>query len=869
MESCAQLRTCNIDAEYKKPTNLVGIALSALAVVNFLPAETKAQQISVEEIVVTARQREESLQDIPLSISAFTAADIEKAGFRDLGDIAIQTAGIQFNVNQSGPQGGRLNASIRMRGIAVGSSLPHLQPVSLFVDGVYSLGGAQVLPIQDLERVEVIKGPQSAFFGRNTFAGAINYITRKPSLSGYEGKVSVSGATYDQYDASVQHTGPLVEGKLGYLANVRLNSKGSMFTATDGGRLGEQSSKSASLALYSEPSENLDVKVRVFYQEDSDGPAQEGSIRGRVFDNCNGKSYQGLDENGASVTLNASNFICGQIPSIDALGSSIVSTNTSLRPAIFAQVRPGFDGELSLPTAVMARPDFLIEQALGRKYIPGVPDLDGFGMERRTLRTSLNANWAFADGYTATLTAGYNDMSVNWLLDFDRTDVESWYSVDPQTGVDKSAELRVSSPGENRFRWLAGATYYQQKFVTSGTGGLAITACFITCATGPGNFALPATSGDRAKVWATYGAVSYDIVENLTLDLEFRYMEDQRTNTQSQGAGFSEFTDTFKQKTPRAILTYKPYEGTTIYTQVSRGTLPGVINGLVAICSNDSFLQPYVSPVTGQLSTDSECAQIASQLPGGEAIASSPSQYLDSLEIGWKQTFDDDAGYFNLTGYYYKWKDQTRSVSVRYFRDADDPTLRDRLPNAFPNTLAVATSGTSKSKGVDLEASYLVNENLSLSGNVSWNDNKFSDLVSVGGFVSEVFGVPNTNLRGTRQTRYPEWMGSASVAYTDQLNSDWDWFVRGDASYFGKAYADVANISYTDNYWIANVRAGVEKEDFRLEFFVRNLFQERAWAGASSVNDFAAQGDFSFASYALIVTPQDKRTFGLRLNHSF
>ncbi len=111
-------------------------------------------------------------------------------------------------------------------------------------------------------------------------------------------------------------------------------------------------------------------------------------------------------------------------------------------------------------------------------------------------------------------------------------------------------------------------------------------------------------------------------------------MQDQRTNTQSQGAGFRNFTEKFKQKTPRIILTYKPSDELTIYAQASRGTLPGVINGLVSICSNEAFLQPYIVPAglagAGSPSTASECAQIASQSPGGTLIASTPAQYLDS-----------------------------------------------------------------------------------------------------------------------------------------------------------------------------------------------------------------------------------------------
>ena len=894
------------------PATAIALAVtsSGASAQNQQQAQQQQAQIGgIEEIVVTARQRSETLQEIPLAIAAFSAQDIQKAGFQNLGDIALQSSGIQFNPNMSGAAPGRYNSVIRIRGVNVLNALPHLQATSLFVDGVYSLGGAQVLPITDLERIEIIKGPQSAFFGRNTFAGAINYITKKPRLDEYEGHVDFSGATYDSFETNVQHTGPIVKDKFGYLANVRLYDKGSQWTATDGGRLGKQSSKSASLALYAEPTDGFDIKLRGFYQKDDDGAPAEGFLRTRQslgfgFDTCDGKSYSSTVSPlnvplgataGTSITLRPKNYICGAIPEFGDNPNIRITSNTSLRPAIFARVRTVFNGETSVfsPTPV-ASPDFLIQQLVQRKFIPGVPTLDKFGMERWTKRLSLNSNYEFGRGYIATLTAGYNKMATNWLLDYDHTDIESWYSADPQTGKDRSAELRVVSPGDHRFRWVAGATYYKQKFITNGAGGLAISTCAAdpTCAIGPGNFGLSPTNGDKAKVWAGYASASFDFTEQLTLDVEFRYMQDQRTNTQTQGAGFRDFTQKYKQKTPRIILTYKPTDDLTIYGQASRGTLPGVINGLVSICSSDSFLVPFLIPAglpnAGTPSTASECAQIASQSPGGTLIASTPAQYLDAGEIGIKSSWMDGAMNVNLTGYYYKWKNLPFGLTVRYFRDADNPALRDRLPNAFNNTLGFSTSGSSKFKGGELETAWKVNDKIDLTGNLSWNSNKFTTLVLTGSFASEIRNPtranaagalvrstdPNvvgaaTNYSGSKQIRYPNWQGNLSGTYTDRLTGDWDWFVRTDLIYFGKTYVDFANYSWTSPYWLVHSRAGVEKENLRVELYIRNLFDEKGWAGANAFTDFAVQGDLTFLAQGVSVGPQDKRQFGLRVNYTF
>ncbi len=149
----------------------------------------------LEEITVTARKTEERLLDAPLSITAFSAADIEKKGFASLEDVARSAPGVQYS-QQGGQIPGRYTSAIRFRGMNVNSDSPSLQLGSLFVDGIYVLGGTQSIPYDDVERIEVIKGPQSATYGRSTFGGAINYITRTPSLTEYSGQLNASGANY-------------------------------------------------------------------------------------------------------------------------------------------------------------------------------------------------------------------------------------------------------------------------------------------------------------------------------------------------------------------------------------------------------------------------------------------------------------------------------------------------------------------------------------------------------------------------------------------------------------------------------------------------------------------------------------------------
>ena len=122
---------------------------------------------SLLEVVVTARKRDESLLEVPVAVSSISAAELESSGVKGLEDIAKSVPGIQYS-DQGGQFPGRFDSAIRFRGMNVNSSQPTSQLGALFLDGIYVLGGTHSLPVDNLERVEVIRGPQAAYFGRNT-----------------------------------------------------------------------------------------------------------------------------------------------------------------------------------------------------------------------------------------------------------------------------------------------------------------------------------------------------------------------------------------------------------------------------------------------------------------------------------------------------------------------------------------------------------------------------------------------------------------------------------------------------------------------------------------------------------------------------
>ncbi|MEQ9447261.1 MAG: TonB-dependent receptor plug domain-containing protein [Rhodospirillaceae bacterium] len=185
--------------------NIFATLTSAIALTAFA-GETLAQNLALEEIVVTARKRSESIQDIPLSVTAFSANQLKNQAITDVEDIIQFIPGVQMSNHTAN----RNNPAIRFRGIDPPSSERNKQTSSAFVDGVYLPGTSQWLSMNDIERVEVVKGPQSAFFGRATFGGAINFISKTPGNE-WGGEVSTILGNHGRADTWLSLEGPIIE----------------------------------------------------------------------------------------------------------------------------------------------------------------------------------------------------------------------------------------------------------------------------------------------------------------------------------------------------------------------------------------------------------------------------------------------------------------------------------------------------------------------------------------------------------------------------------------------------------------------------------------------------------------------------------
>lgn len=165
------------------------------------------------DIVVTAQRREQSLLSVPIAITAVTGDSLAKAGVSDSSQLATVVPNLQINSAY-----GKTQPNFSLRGIGVGNeySANQASPIGVYIDDAYIASRtSQGAQLYDLERVEVLRGPQGTLFGRNTTGGAINMITRKPDLSGSSGYVEASYGNFDSRHAQAALETTLVEDQLG------------------------------------------------------------------------------------------------------------------------------------------------------------------------------------------------------------------------------------------------------------------------------------------------------------------------------------------------------------------------------------------------------------------------------------------------------------------------------------------------------------------------------------------------------------------------------------------------------------------------------------------------------------------------------
>ncbi|NJO12845.1 MAG: TonB-dependent receptor plug domain-containing protein [Gammaproteobacteria bacterium] len=271
-----------------------------------------AQQVAadlptLDEVLVTARKRQETLQEVPVAVTAFDAQDIADRQIRSIEDIARFTPGFVFS-----KAFGRATERPVVRGqsnILAGTNISAEAGAAYFVDGVYYPGDIQSLNLDDVARIEVIKGPQSALYGRNTYSGAINFVTRGP---GEEFGARLGGHfDEDEYEATLSLGGPITDTLAAQVALRKLEFDGQWRNTVTGNTIGGEATDSVSLVVDFEPTEQLSFRLRGSYSEDRDG-TRPLFLQSAAFNNCL-PGVRSLASYPASGSTNRNQYFCGDV----------------------------------------------------------------------------------------------------------------------------------------------------------------------------------------------------------------------------------------------------------------------------------------------------------------------------------------------------------------------------------------------------------------------------------------------------------------------------------------------------------------------------------------------------------------------------
>ena len=255
------------------------VLMTLIAAISMASTPSAFAQDVLEEIVVTATKRTESLQDVGISVSAFSGDQISSMNVTDSTDLLSRVA----NLNIGSSQSPSTNANVFLRGVgSTGVSFNLQSGVGFYSDEVVlNSPVVNVLQLYDLERVEVLRGPQNTLYGRNTTGGAVNYISRKPEIGGeVNGYVNARVGRFSQVDIEAAVGGPIGDSAA-YRFAVDTRSRDGIRENLISGRDDEEIDKKAFRAqLAFEPSDNVSINLKAHVERVRDDDQRKVPVNG-------------------------------------------------------------------------------------------------------------------------------------------------------------------------------------------------------------------------------------------------------------------------------------------------------------------------------------------------------------------------------------------------------------------------------------------------------------------------------------------------------------------------------------------------------------------------------------------------------------
>ena len=818
-------------------------------------------EIHLEEMVVTARKREETIQEVPLSVTPFLADEMEKRGFSGLEDVAAATPGFTFEGFASG--GAHGNPVIR--GLAQQFTTSRIQNVSFFLDGVYLQRQSMLnLGMIDMQRVEVVKGPQNALYGRNAFAGAVNYVTLRPDSTpeGYffagigdnqrrEYRFSMSGPL-DEY---ATFFGKFTAGKSDYDGHTENNhpvADADPAGPNQRGNLGGWDDTVYSLSLAWEPSNTLMMRASYYRSELIREAAPSYSISGvnaarfgfRYDDqndlNCNEVTVSNIGVPYQSHT--GFSLYCGELPNY--------ASDIAPRTVDGIVIDPRAIGSTAETDAVTFSTDFFLTDEISLHYLFGLAmhesytdggasdedPLAGRGITTNALISAVdNQNpsaFTFANTASSRPNSELESFSHELRLDWEvtpslRSSFGLYYSVveDEEWTTLFIADLcNADTPEniENCNQPLSHPNSLEEETVV--TVGVAYDQYTRQHADVRSEW-----TAFEDRIMAGFASFSYLFTDTVEGTLEARYtIEDKAVERFTDSSGLEpgqtvtynppqdpvlplignslesaivvpRDDERFTYFTPRAILNWDWAEGHLLYASAAKGVKSGGFNN----------------------------ADDASELTYGEATNW-------TYEIGSKNSFFHRTITLNGAIYYIEWEG-----------------LQGGVPPSNPglSTSDIITNiGGASSYGIEIEGAARLPYGFSIDVGLSYNDPTYDDGVSWSAGESEdgsfhcngTVCATDGDVSGNQLPRTSKEQYSAGINYDRAIFGNWHFGSRIDTNYQSEQYLTPLNLAWVPERLITNASMQFSDNDgnWEISFWGKNITDEDYPANAFVIGVF-------------------------------
>jgi iron complex outermembrane receptor protein len=633
---------------------------------------------TLEEIIVTAERRATSVQETPLSIIALSTETLENRNVRNIDDLTLLVPNVAI---QPGRGGGTNTPTFLIRGVSGGGGATGERGVGLYVDNVYvPRTTGSIFRVFDMERIEVLRGPQGTLFGRNSTGGAIRLFTKQPTQE-FESYVKATFGNFSRTDFTGMVNVPIgetfaVRGQGAYLKQDGFVERGSQM-------LGGSEEVLGRLQLAWTPNENFRATLAAMYSDSkSDGTPNDIII----WDMNPDLNFQG-------------NFA-------DWLGDAL---------ELAGKPRPQVNDDPTLLLDDYTMPDYCFVDDFNPDWDPACE----LRNDNRYFQTDLALEWTINENNSLTSTTGYSSMdhrgNTDWQMlgfEFRPDDVSSdvFYQelilnsalfggkVDLATGVNFFHEDSESPRNPTLTRW-GSSTFNPQAANGNAAGPLRTTADTLLEQT--------------TKAYGIFASATWRITDKLNFTGGGRYSYDEKDYLQTRYAQV-DFVPA-PGTTSTTVTTKKDWDAVDWRATLDYTFVPGVMAYATASKAHKAGAIAYT---------------VLQRVPGdqqsGDFIEALPPEEVVNYELGMRMTFLNNRLRINPTGYYMEWSDRQAARNVSCV--AEGP---EACPLGF--RVILVNSGDVDIWGYELDMQAVLTDNLVLDGALGVTDYRLHDEAANGG----------------------------------------------------------------------------------------------------------------------------------------